>query len=124
MKEKPGSTPFDHRPDPLVGEALRRLLTTADDGGFVARVLAAAARPAVHPVDILAHWARPGIAAAVVAAMIGGLIVGRQFLAPSEPGGLDDAIATSLSATPATAALASSEGPPDGSVAFATFIEP
>lgn len=123
MKEKIGGTPFDHRPDPLVGDALRRLLTPSDDAAFVARVLASAARPAVRsPVDILAHWARPGIAAAVVAAMIGGLVVGRRLAA--QPDGLDEAMATSLSATPATAALASSEGPPDGSVAFATFIEP
>jgi hypothetical protein len=123
MKEKLGGTPFDHRPDPLVGEALRRLLTTTDDGAFAARVLAAAARPVARTsVDILAHWARPGIAAAVVAAMIGGLALARQLVA--QPDALDDAMATSLSTTPATAALASSEGPPDGSVAFATFIEP
>ena len=123
MKEKFSGTPFDHRPDPIVGDALRRLLTTADDAGFVARVLAAAAKPAVRtPVDILAHWARPGIAAAIVAMMIGGLALGRRLAA--QPEGLDEAMATSLSTTPATAALASSEGPPDGSVAFATFIEP
>jgi hypothetical protein len=123
MKEKLGGTPFDHRPDPLVGDALRRLLTTTDDAAFAARVLAAAARPVVRtPVDILAHWARPGIAAAVVAAMIGGLAVGWRLAA--QPDVLDEAMATSLSTTPATAALASSEGPPDGSVAFATFIEP
>jgi hypothetical protein len=122
MNEKPGSTPFDHRPDPLVGEALRRLLTAPDHDAFVARVLAAAAKPAVRsPLDILANWARPGIAAAVVAALIGGFAVGRLA---AQPEGLDEAMATSLSASPATAALASSEGPPDGSVAFATFLEP
>jgi len=124
MKEKMGGTPFDHRPDPLVGEALRRMLTTGDDGGFAARVLAAAAAAPVarSPFDILAGWARPGIAAAIVAAILGGWAVGRTLIAPGET--LDDAIVTALVPSPVTAALASNEGPPDGSVAFATVVEP
>jgi hypothetical protein len=116
-------TPFDHRPDPIVGAALRDALTAADDAAFVARVLAAAARPlARSPVDVLAGWARPGIAAAVLAALIAGYAVGRGLSAPNES--LDDAMVTALGSSPSTAALAKSPGPPDGSVAFATFVEP
>lgn len=121
MKEQ--RTPFDHRPDPIVGSALRRLLASADDGAFVARVVAAAARPVVRtPLDILAGWARVGIAAAMLAALAGGFAVGRRLTAPGDT--LDEAMATSLSPSPASAALATTDAPPDGSVAFATFIEP
>lgn len=117
-------TPFDHRPDPAIGAALRRALTAPDDPAFVARVLAAASRPAAarSPLDVLAGWARPGIAAAVVAALVGGFSIGRRMTAPGES--FDEAMATSLLPTPASAAIARSEGPPDGGVIFATFVEP
>lgn len=122
MKEH--GTPFDHRPDPIVGSALRAFLTPADSAGFAARVLGAAARTPVArtALDVLAGWARPGIAAAMLAAMALGFVLGRRLSAPAES--LDEAMATTLSPTPGTAALAGSDGPPDGSVAFATFIEP
>ena len=115
-------TPFDHRPDPIVGAALRDALAADGEAAFVARVMAAAARPlARSPVDVLAGWARPGIAAAV-AALIAGYAVGRGLSRPNES--LDDAMVTALGSSPSTAALAKSSGPPDGSVAFATFTEP
>jgi hypothetical protein len=121
MKEH--RTPFDHRPDPIVGEALRRALTPDDDAAFTARVLEAAARaPVYSPVEILAGWARTGIAVAMFAAMGLGFALGLSLAEPAET--LDEAMATTLSSSPGTAALASSDGPPDGSVAFATFIEP
>ena len=85
--------------------------------------MAAAARPLVRsPVDVLAGWARPGIAAAFVAALAAGFAIGRGISAPRES--LDEAMVTALGASPSTAALAKSTEPPDGSVAFATFIEP
>jgi hypothetical protein len=121
MKEQ--RTAFDHRPDPIVGAALRTLLTATDDQGFTARVVAAAARaPLRTPLDVLAEWAHRGIAVAMLAALALGFALGRRLTVPRET--LDDAMATTLSPTPGTAALANSEGPPDGSVAFATFIEP
>lgn len=116
-------TPFDHRPDPVVGEALRAALTAEGDAAFVARVMAAAARPlARSPVDVLAGWARPGIVAATLAALLAGYAVGRGLSVPRES--LDEAMVTALGSSPSTAALAKSSEPPDGSVAFATFIEP
>ncbi|HEY6058966.1 MAG TPA: hypothetical protein VIV10_00140 [Gemmatimonadales bacterium] len=72
-------TPFNHRPDPVLGAALREALQPRDPGGavFRARVLAAAERQPVPVVDVLARWARLGIAAAVAAALLTGMLVGR-----------------------------------------------
>ena len=72
-------TPFNHRPDPVLGAALREALQPPDPGGaaFRARVLAAAERLPVPVVDVLARWARLGIAAAIAAALITGMLVAR-----------------------------------------------
>lgn len=73
-------TPFDHRPDPALGAALREALQPRDPVGggaaFRARVLAAAERLPVPVVDVLARWAHLGIAAAVVAALVAGVLIG------------------------------------------------
>lgn len=75
--------PFDHRPDPVLGAALREALGAADHSTFVAQVTAALAVP--HPVhwDVLASWARRGITAACVAAIGIGLLV--TAILPSAP---------------------------------------
>lgn len=71
-------TPFDHRPDAHLGAALREALAPRDRAGFVARVLAGAARPPVYSVEhLLARWATRGIVAAAAAAFIAGLVIGR-----------------------------------------------
>lgn len=72
-------TPFNHRPDPVLGTALREALQPRDPGGaaFRARVLAAAERLPDPVFDILARWSRLGIAAAVLAALITGMLIGR-----------------------------------------------
>ena len=69
------SMPFDHRPDPVLGAALSQALSAEDHATFVARVTAALAVPRALHWDILASWARPGIAAACVAALGAGLMV-------------------------------------------------
>jgi hypothetical protein len=76
--------PFDHRPDRALGEALRHALDAEDDGvAFVARVMARADRMRVGSWDaVLARWARPGVAAAVLVALAGGYLVGRATAAP------------------------------------------
>ncbi|HEV2750902.1 MAG TPA: hypothetical protein VGV12_10315 [Gemmatimonadales bacterium] len=78
--------PFDHRPDLVLGEALRRALDP-DDGAagtsaFVARVLARAAdvRPPSWDL-VLARWARLGVAAAILVAVAAGYLVGRAGVA-------------------------------------------
>lgn len=89
-------TPFNHRPDPVLGAALREALQPRDPAGgeaaFRARVLAAAERLPVPVVDVLARWARLGIAAAVAAALVTGMLVGRvgrqaeSAVATTDPG--------------------------------------
>jgi hypothetical protein len=89
-------TPFDHRPDPVLGAALRDALQPRDGEGaaFHARVLDAAARAPDPVVDVLARWSRLGIAAAIVAALAAGMTVGRTgrsaepAVAVTDPGAL------------------------------------
>ena len=69
-------TPFDHRPDPMLGDALRAALTPRGQAAFVGRVMAAVGRPADPLVDVLARWARLGIAAALLAALFTSLLAG------------------------------------------------
>lgn len=63
--------PFDSRPDPVLGARLRDYLAPADHAAFVARVRAGLPR-AGSQWEILARWARPGIAASLIfAAAVG-----------------------------------------------------
>ncbi|MDH3455836.1 MAG: hypothetical protein OER90_03250 [Gemmatimonadota bacterium] len=80
-------SPFDHRRDPELGQAMRDVLTPPDEARFVARVVAAAesvyggAVPSPM-LNILTAWARPGLVAAMlliaVAAFSAGLWIGRS----------------------------------------------
>jgi len=113
----PEPMPFDHRPDPALGAALRQALTADDDAGFVARMLVRAAQaPAAH-WDILASWARTGIAAAALAALVAGFLVGR---AVSPATSLDDVLVAA--AGPSSQAFVTSLRPPDPSVVL-SFAE-
>src|SRR5437016_4101933 len=74
----PELTPFDHRPDAALGAALRRALAPGDDAAFVARVLARfeqARGPTWH--GVLARWARAGVGAAALIALVAGYLVVR-----------------------------------------------
>jgi len=75
--------PFDHRPDPVLGKALREALDAGDAPAFIARVLARAEHVRVGSWDaVLARWARTGVAAALVIALAGGYFVGRAAASP------------------------------------------
>ena len=123
MTETP--TPFDHRPDPVLGAALRHALDPADAGdqaAFVARIVAgfdAARAPAAPAWEVLAGWAGRGIAAAALAALLAGLFVARS---PGATAGIEEAIVSSTEGE-ATAALLAGQRPPDASVVFATLVE-
>ena len=61
------NSPFETGPDKELGELLRTALTPGGDPEFAARVLAML--PAAGSIwDVLAGWARPGIAAAMLLA--------------------------------------------------------
>ncbi len=65
-------SPFDHRQDKQLGEALRATLSASDEATFVQRVVDAAGelQGRVYSddswLDVLSAWARPGLAAALV----------------------------------------------------------
>ena len=117
---------FDHRPDPELGAALRRALDPprGDQVAFVARVMArydqALATSTVPTLEVLAAWARRGIAAALVAAVAGGFLLGRALQTP-EPESFDAAMAPTSG--PGVAALVTASDPPDASIVFASLVE-
>ena len=110
--------PFDHRPDPVLGAALREALTPGDQAEFVARVLARMAHAPLAHWDVLASWARAGITAAV-AALVAGLLVGHAARAPEAP---VDVLAAA--AAPFARALLAAPLPPDPSVVLPPTEEP
>ena len=116
--------PFDHRPDPEMGAALRAALEPKDDQtAFVARVMAqyerAWDRASVPTLDVLASWFRPGIAAAL-AALVAGFLFGRTVLTPA-PASIDAAMAPLEG--PGLAALVTAQDPPDASVVFSSLVD-
>src|SRR5205809_7785859 len=77
---------FDHRPDLVLGKALREALDPGDAPVFIARVLAHAEHVRVASWDaVLARWARTGVAAALVVALAAGHFVGRATAASPRP---------------------------------------
>lgn len=70
------STPFDYRPDPVLGSALRQALAAPDDAAFVARMRALVAGESSW--DVLARWSWPGLAAAAAALLVASLWLGQM----------------------------------------------
>jgi hypothetical protein len=68
-------SPFDHRQDRELGDALRSALSGGNEAAFVRRVVDSAAEIHQRKLDggdwweILNAWARPGLAAAAVGAV-------------------------------------------------------
>ncbi|MSR06822.1 MAG: hypothetical protein EXR93_07145 [Gemmatimonadetes bacterium] len=87
------NSPFDHRPDPELGDWLRGALSIPDEPAFVARVMAQVPAHMAREnwLDILGDWARPGLAAAAVLVMLAGFWLGRIVTNPQG----DDAIVAS-----------------------------
>jgi hypothetical protein len=90
---------FDHRPDPLVGEALREVFTAPDDAAFVRRVMGQVPQTIVYESwwEVLGEWARPGLAAAIAVFVAGTMWLSQHPAVDTDP---DDtvAVAESLSA--------------------------
>jgi hypothetical protein len=115
MTEK--SMPFDHRPDPVLGAALRQALSADDHSTFVARVTAVLAVPRALHWDVLASWAGAGIAAAGVAALGTGLLV-RAIRTPAPM----DLLA--FTAGPSAQEVVTALRPPDPGVLLVWVEEP
>ena len=80
------SDPFDAGRDAGLGDVLRRMLTPGDDAAFASRVMTRLP-DRVTLRDELARWARPGVAAALLVAALGGywLGLGRDDTGETEP---------------------------------------
>jgi len=114
MMEKP--MPFDHRPDPVLGAALRDALTGDHPLAFVARVTTAVAARQSSSWEVLASWARPGIAAAV-AALLAGFLLGGESQASTAL----DLIAST--AGPSAREVVTALRPPDPGALLVSFEE-
>lgn len=91
------TSPFDHRKDPEIGEALQELLSSADDLAFARRVEAAAAAVygQISPSgwwDVLGTWARPGVAAALALVAGATLWLALASLRPDRDVTIEDAL--------------------------------
>lgn len=84
-----GTDPFDARPDPVLGAALRGLLDGGDHAAFAAAVRARLPRPG-NPWEILARWARPGLAASLLFAAALGYWVTVQGSQGASAGGVSE----------------------------------
>lgn len=121
---------FDHTPDPVLGAALRRALEPSprDERAFVARVMAgydAALAAATAPtLEVLARWARPGIAAALAAAILGGFALGRALQGDGADTASLEAAAIVPASRPGLSALMTAAAPPDASIVLTSLVEP
>ena len=111
-------SPFDHRPDARLGQALKDALTVGDEVSFTRRVLAAAERAfGAGPIredgwDVLTAWARPGGAAAAARAGAASLWVAVASSRGSRDVTLEDVYRPAGEADPA-AMLVADAAPPD-----------
>ncbi len=113
--------PFDHRPDPVLGAALRRALDPGDHAAFIARVMARAddARTAAGSWDaVLARWARVGVAAAALIALGAGYLVGRATASGAAVGPARPSVTEAL-----LAPRAQPPQPPEVEVVLASVFE-
>ena len=126
------TSPFDHRPDAELGDALRSALTAGDDAHFARRVLVAA--EAEFGVDqgqywqVLGSWARPVLVAALLFVAIAGLWLGVVMQRAPGAGGNGVALGDPLSAADSErldipVLLAGGESPPSVDAVMAVALE-
>ena len=93
-----GHNDFGATPDEVLGAALREHFATAAPAEFVSRVRAAIAAEPATSWDVLARWARPGVAAAAGILLALSLLFG---LTQPAPGGASLADAAQAAGVPA-----------------------
>lgn len=93
------TSPFNSGPDEALGRLLRDALEPAHHGAFVTRIAAAIRADARETIwDILAGWARPGVAAAAAIALTMALWLAQSRQADGEVVTLADAVESSVPA--------------------------
>lgn len=118
-------SPFDHRPNKVLGRALRELLTPADHQAFVAEVVASARRQIAGTAvpnfwDILGAWMGPGLAGA--AALVLATLAGMQGRGSVDYVTIDDEL-SNLFQTPEERAMMLAPAPPDADVVLVSAYE-
>ncbi len=123
------SSPFDHRPQRDLGNALREALGPVDDQEFVDRVLEDIRLIDLRRfrndwLEVLGTWVRPGLAAA--AALVVLALAMTVSLRPVGPGddttAMDDAIRAQTLET-STSVLLAAPSPPQVDIILATSFE-
>ena len=91
---------FDHRPDRVLGDALREALSAPDDAAFARRVVDR--MPSVLAGEswweVLGGWARPGVAAAAAVLVAVGVWSGERAADAGSPETVATAAETTLTA--------------------------
>jgi hypothetical protein len=122
------TSPFDHRPDLELGEALRRVLDAGDHADFARRVVAAAeplfgtAGAGESWWDVLSAWARPAVAAALALAAAATLWLVAASGGNETEVTLEDALRPA-DETDAAAVLVVGLNPPDLDLILAASLE-
>lgn len=122
MTQHSFENPFDAKPDAELGHLLRECLEAPDPDAFAARVRAAiGAEPRVASEgswEVLARWARPGLAAAAIVLLSLGVWLGQgeqwvsETLADAlQPAGAPAALFASAGSAPSTETLFAEEAP-------------
>ncbi|MDH5805470.1 MAG: hypothetical protein OEZ54_09870 [Gemmatimonadota bacterium] len=118
---------FSHENDPELAKALTNALEPADHRGFVNRVMAAADQllgaSRTSFWEILSDWAKPGLAAAVLAGVIAvavAVLASRQM--PQSQATIDDALQRDVLA-PEGSLLMESLNPPTVDIVLAVSVE-
>lgn len=118
-----GQSPFDQRPDPELGRQLRAALEAGNETAFIRRVLDDVRNTSVDTWwTILGAWARPGLAAALLLAALGGFALGRMAIGPAltTAAAVDEPL---RGATTDAVALLSAPRPPDIDVVLAATTQ-
>ena len=95
------NSPFDHQPDPTIGDPLREILTMNGEADFVQAVLARAEAhfpgeiPSGQWWSVLGDWVRPGLAVAAGLAAVAILWAGLTTGSIPTPASLANPIAES-----------------------------
>ena len=117
---RPEISEFSPERDPALGAAVRAALDRPDDAAFLAAVLERARLAGVGSSRAVLGrppWTRAAVAAAVLAALVGGILVGTAARA-SQP--FDNAWVTATTGNAGAGALFTAEQAPDASILFAS----